>query len=181
MKNPRFSAAGMSIDPITTEDVPAFMEMMGELADFLNGSQNFVTTPEELKRVLFSDPPGMEVIVGRQDGEVAGFVNWFEDYKMFSGRRSMRVDYLYVRPKFRTRPLAIGMLVYLLRLAKARGYRYLEGAVLDRNAPARKMYKALKARELEMRTYNLDLDQVDLTAFQPSRPAWRPSGVALGP
>jgi ribosomal protein S18 acetylase RimI-like enzyme len=163
---PRFSAAGLAIEPVRSDDIPALMEMMGELADFLDGRLNFVTTAEELQTVLFSDPPAMEMILGRQDGEVAGFVNWFEDYKVFSGRRAMRVDYLYVRPKFRTRPLAIAMLVYLLRLAKARGYRYLEGSVLDRNTQARKMYKALKAKELEMRTYHLDLMEVDASVLE---------------
>ena len=77
MKMPRYSAAGLAIEPVEPGDIPAFMEMLGEMAEFLRGSKNFVTTPEELSQALFSSPPVMEAIIGRQEGEVAGFVNWY--------------------------------------------------------------------------------------------------------
>jgi GNAT superfamily N-acetyltransferase len=168
---PGFSAAGLAIDPIAPDDIPAFMEMLGEMAEFLHGSHNFVTTPEELNSVLFSTPPKMEAIIGRIEGQAAGFVTFFENYKVFSGRRCMRIDYLYVRPAFRTRPLAIAMMVYLLRVARARGYRYLEGEVLDWNLPARKMYEAFNAQEVPSRNLSLDLTTVDWSLFGRQAPA----------
>jgi GNAT superfamily N-acetyltransferase len=158
---PHFSAAGLEIAPVEAADIPAFMELLGEMAEFMQGSHNYITTPEELSRALFSTPPVLEAIIGRVEGQVAGFVTLYEGYKVFSGRRAMRVDYLYVRPRFRTRPLAIAMLVYLLRVAKTRGYRYLEGEVVDWNLPAKKMYTALNAQEVPSRNYNLDLTTVD--------------------
>jgi GNAT superfamily N-acetyltransferase len=118
----------------------------------------------------------MEAIVGRVNGEAAGFVTWFEEYRIFSGRRAMRMDYLYVRPAFRTRPLAMLMLMYALQVAKRRGYRYVEGQVLDWNAPARRMYQALKARELDTRIFSLDLASLDIAKYaRASHPVGEPS------
>ena len=162
---PRYASAGLAVEPVQPDDIPALMEMLGELAEFLRGSPNFVTTADELDRALFSESPAMEAIVSRVDGQPAGFVNWFEEYKIFSGRRAMRVDYLYVRPEFRTRPVAMLMLMYALQVAKYRGYRYVEGVVLDWNTPARRMYQSLKARELDTRIFSLDLASLNLAKY----------------
>jgi GNAT superfamily N-acetyltransferase len=162
---PRYASAGLAVEPIQSSDIPALMEMLGELAEFLRGAPNFVTTAEELERALCSDSPTMEAIISRVDGRPAGFVNWFEDYRLFSGRRAMRIDYLYVRPEFRTRPLAMLMLMYALQVAKQRGYRYLEGVVLDWNTPARRMYQSLKAKEQDTRVFSLDLGTLGLSKY----------------
>jgi GNAT superfamily N-acetyltransferase len=162
---PRYAAAGLAVEPVRSVDVPVLMEMLGELAEYLRGRQNFVTTEEELNRALLSEPPVMEALLSRVDGHPAGFVTWFEEYKIFSGRRAMRIDYLYVRPEFRNRPLAMLMLMYALQVAKTRGYRYVEGVVLDWNTPARRMYQALRARELDTRIFSLDLGSLNLTKY----------------
>ena len=128
--------------------MPVLMEMLGELADFLRLPQHFVNTPENLGSALFESPRGMEAVIVRYHGEVAGFASWLEKYRPFSGQSAMWVDYIYVRPAYRRFPLAVAMLIYMMGIAKARNYKYVQGAVLEWNTAARKMYGVFEARSL---------------------------------
>jgi GNAT superfamily N-acetyltransferase len=161
-EKPRYVSAGLSIDPLRPDDLPVFMEMMGELAVALGARGWFINPEENLHAALFSEPPRMEAILVRYKDEPAGFASWFETYEVLSGRLVMWFDYFYTRPQFRTRPIMPAMLLYLLKLAKDRKYLYVEGTVQEWNKEALTLYQLLKAEEVEHRLFRLDVSQIHL-------------------
>ncbi len=166
-----FSAAGLSIHAPMVDDIPSLMEMIAELAMFLKVPQNFYNTPENLERALLGEAPRLEAIVATFNDDPAGFATWGLDYRLFSGKQAMQLDYIYVKPEFRGKPVAIAMLVYLLSLAKRRDYLYIHGAVLNSNQGALNLYAGLKMKELDARAFKLDLEDVDWSLFQRFCPA----------
>jgi GNAT superfamily N-acetyltransferase len=156
-EKPRYAKGSLSIDPLTPEDMPVFMEMMNELAEALGAGGWFVNTQDNLHQAIFGDPPRMEVILVRLGGEPAGFASWFETYEVLSGKQVMWFDYFYTRPQYRTRPIAPAMLIYVMMLAKGRNYEYVEGTVQDWNKEALSLYMMLKADEVPHRLFRLEL------------------------
>ena len=161
-EKPRYSSAGLTIDPLTPEDLPVFMEMMGECAIALGARGWFVNTAESLHEALFGESTRMEAILVRFKGEPAGFSSWFETYEVLSGKLVMWFDYFYTRPQFRTRPIMPSMLLYLLQLAKDREYLYVEGTVQEWNKSALALYGLLKAEEIEHRLFRLDVSKIHI-------------------
>lgn len=161
LTKPSYSAAGLSIEPVRPDDVPDLLAMVGEIAEHLGASENFFNTADNLSQALFATPPLVEAVIARHEGRTAGFALWLEKYRVFSGRKMLWLDYLYVRPEYRRMPLGIGLLVYVLNLARARDYIAIQGTVLDANETARNLYAILKIEELNTRTFNLTLSKVN--------------------
>jgi len=168
---PSYHGNSLDIEPVTPEDLPVFMELVGELATFLKAPRDFTNTQEGFQHALFDDPPLMEAIMLRYDGEVAGMATWFENYEVLQGRKVMWFDYFYVRPEFRRRPIAPGVLIYLLILAREREYLWLEGTVNEWNNEAMSLYKMLKAEEPRQKLFRFTLEKLDWSLMRPFLPS----------
>jgi GNAT superfamily N-acetyltransferase len=154
-----------AVEPATPEDIPSLLEMLGEVAEFLGVAGSFTNTQESLGRALFGTPSTCEAMVARDAGRPAGFALWSEFYRPFSGRPALWLDYIYVRPEFRRKPLAMAMLVKVLALARERGYVSIYGLVFEWNEAARTLYALLHVEELDVRLFNFRLDAVDWSRF----------------
>jgi GNAT superfamily N-acetyltransferase len=161
-----YSSGGLSIDPVRPEDFPVFRELLGEMVEALDQLDLYTVTDDELKRAIFQDAPQMEAIIARYKGEPAGLATFTEGFHLVRGWNVMSFEYLFVRPRFRPYSIAVAMLIYLLLLARSRGYRRIEGFVEDRNEPTAALYRALNAQPAEQASYRLDLGAVDWSQFE---------------
>jgi GNAT superfamily N-acetyltransferase len=161
-----FSAVDLKVQPATPADVPILLEMLSEMAESIGALRNFTNTPESLTEALFGASPVCEIAVARDQGVAAGFAAWLEFYRPLSGRKALWLDYIYVRPESRGRPLALAMLCHLLALAKQRDYVSIFGAVLESN-PAQNIYSLLGAEEEKARFFFLYLSKVDWSLLGP--------------
>jgi GNAT superfamily N-acetyltransferase len=166
LETPSYASAGLTIDPVREEDIPVFRELLGELVQSMNQADIYAVEDDQLRAVLFSDPPQMEAIITRYKGEPAGLATWVEGFHLVRGSRIMGFEYLYVRPRFRSYSVAIAMLIYLVSLARHRGYIRIEGFVEDWNDPVAAFYRSLNATAASQSAYRLDLDKVDWSRFK---------------
>jgi GNAT superfamily N-acetyltransferase len=126
----------------TTEDVPAMVELVRELAAYERAAEEVQLTPELLSSALFGDRPAVFAHVATVDGEVAGFALWFVTFSTWLGRHGIYLEDLYVRPERRGEGLGRALLAELARVCIERGYGRLEWSVLDWNTPAIEFYRA---------------------------------------
>ncbi|HVO10274.1 MAG TPA: GNAT family N-acetyltransferase [Vicinamibacteria bacterium] len=147
----------LRIEPATAEDVPLVLRFIRELAQYERLEHQVVADEALLRRELFGERPGAEVLIARDQHEPLGFALFFHNFSTFVGRRGLYLEDLYVRPEHRGRGVGAALLRRLARLAVARGCGRFEWAVLDWNAPAIGFYRRLGARPLDDWTvYRLD-------------------------
>jgi predicted GNAT family acetyltransferase len=80
------------------------------------------------------------------DGEAAGFALFFTSYSTWRGHHGIRLEDLYVSPRFRGRGIGKALLSHLARVALEEGCPRLEWDVLAWNTPAIEFYHAQGAR-----------------------------------
>lgn len=139
--------------------------MVHELAAYEEAPELVEATPQDLHEALFGDgDPRVHAHVaevGDGDGgwQVVGMAVWYVTYSTWTGRHGLWLEDLYVRPTSRRLGLGRALLAALAAECTRRGYRRLEWWVLDWNAPAQAVYRAVGAvAEEEWTTWRLDGD-----------------------
>lgn len=135
----------LRIVPARARDVPRVLEMIQELAEFLELSHEVVATEESLREALFGPRPSAEVVFAEIGGEVAGFALFYDIFSTFRGRCGLHLEDLYVRPRWRGEGVGRSLLAYLARLTRARGCGRLEWWVLAHDERAAAFYEAAGA------------------------------------
>ena len=137
---------GSCIRPAHADELPVIIGLIRALAEYEKLLDAVVLEPAELHAQLFGDRPGAEVVlVVRGDAEVVGMALFFHNFSTFLGRRGLYLEDLFVLPSERGRGYGKALMVYLARLAIARGCGRFEWAVLDWNTPAIDFYRSLGA------------------------------------
>ncbi|MEV4252921.1 GNAT family N-acetyltransferase [Spirillospora sp. NPDC049652] len=134
------------IRPARSEDVPAILGLVRDLAEYERAAHEVKATEDDLRRSLFGPEPKVFAHVAEQDGRVVGFALWFLSYSTWLGRHGVYLEDLYVSPEARGHGHGRALLAELARIADERGYGRVEWAVLDWNAPAIGFYKSVGAR-----------------------------------
>jgi len=142
-------AAGFRIREATADDVPALLELIRGLAEYERLLEQLSATEESLRSHLFGARPAAEAVLAEENGVAVGFAVYFHNFSTFLGRPGLYLEDLFVRPAFRGRGYGKGLMVFVARLARARGCGRLEWSVLDWNRPAREFYRTLGARPLD--------------------------------
>jgi GNAT superfamily N-acetyltransferase len=135
----------LQIEPARPGDVPALVELIGELAEYERLRDQVRIRTSDLERHLFGPRPYAEAAVARAGTEVVGFALWFHNYSTFEGRPGLYLEDLFVRPTMRGRGYGEALLRYLARLAVERDCARFEWSVLDWNTPAIAFYRKLGA------------------------------------
>jgi GNAT superfamily N-acetyltransferase len=135
--------------PATPADVPAIVELIGELADYEQLRHECEARPEALHEHLFGERPAAEVLMGLVDGEVAGFALYFTNYSTFLTRPGIYLEDLFVRPQHRGVGLGKALLKRLAAIAVERGCGRFEWSVLDWNQPSIDFYVAHGAKAMD--------------------------------
>lgn len=138
--------ARLIIREATPADAELLLELVRELAVYERAPDAVVATAEDFRRHGFGQRPCYEAQIAELDGEPAGFSLHFYQFSTWTGRPSLYLEDLFVRPALRGRGVGKALLVQLARLARARGCARYQWQVLDWNRPAIDFYEALGAR-----------------------------------
>jgi GNAT superfamily N-acetyltransferase len=126
-------------------DVPLILGFIRELAAYEKLAHEVTATEELLRRNLFTERKGAEVLLAFEGTEAVGFAVFFHNFSTFMGKPGLYLEDLYVRPEYRGRGYGKALMVYLARLAKQRDCGRFEWWVLDWNAPPLEFYRSLGA------------------------------------
>jgi GNAT superfamily N-acetyltransferase len=116
----------VGIRAATEEDVPLILSLIKALAGYERLSYEVSATEDLLRKSLFGERWGAEVLVGCHVDEPAGFALFFHNFSTFLGRPGIYLEDLYAKPEVRGKGIGRAMLVYLAGLAKERDCGRLE-------------------------------------------------------
>jgi GNAT superfamily N-acetyltransferase len=140
---------GFRIRHATADDVPLLFGLIRGLAEYERLLEQVTATEESLRAHLFSARPAAEAVLAEEGRETIGFALFFNNFSTFAGKPGLFLEDLFVRPEFRGRGYGKALMVFVARLALARGCGRFEWSVLDWNTPARDFYRTLGARPLD--------------------------------
>ncbi len=135
----------MAIRAAVPGDVPALLDLIGDLAEYERARHEALATEPLLHDALFGAGHVAECEVAEADGGVVGLALWYRSFSTWTGRCGLYLEDLYVRPEHRGHGLGRALLARLAQICVERGWPRLEWAVLDWNEPALGFYRALGA------------------------------------
>jgi GNAT superfamily N-acetyltransferase len=135
----------VTVRPIRSDDVPAVVALVRELADYEKALHEARLTEEQLSGALFGDSAALFGHVAEQEGAVVGMALWFLNFSTWRGTHGIYLEDLYVSPAHRGTGLGRELLRTLAAVCVERGYSRLEWSVLDWNTPSIEFYKAAGA------------------------------------
>lgn len=141
--------ATIDIRKAEEQDIPVILRFIQSLADYERLRDSCVATEAQLRKTLFRDNPGAEVIIASIGGEPKGFALFFHNYSTFLAQRGLYLEDLFVNPDARGHGVGYALLSALARIAIERDCGRLEWAVLDWNQLAIDFYKRIGARPLD--------------------------------
>jgi GNAT superfamily N-acetyltransferase len=140
----------------TADDVAEITAMIHELAEFEHAADQCTVTERQITAALFADPPTVYGHVTESDGQIAAMALWFLNFSTWDGAAGVYLEDLYVRPRFRRRGLARGLLAALAAECVRNGYSRLSWAVLDWNTDAIALYDGVGGQpQTEWTTYRV--------------------------
>ncbi|MEP6960939.1 MAG: GNAT family N-acetyltransferase, partial [Acidobacteriota bacterium] len=119
--------------------------MIRGLAEYEKLSHVVTATEEALRRTLFGDRPGAEVLLAQEGDACSGFALFFPNYSTFLAKPGLYLEDLFVKPEARGHGVGLALLQRLAAIARERDYGRVEWSVLDWNEPAIGFYKKLGA------------------------------------
>jgi GNAT superfamily N-acetyltransferase len=138
-----------SINQITGDEVSGLLELIRELARFEKLEHEVEATIESLTESLFGPKPVAGALIGRVDGEMAGYALYFFTFSSFIGRAGIWLEDLYVRPAFRRQGLGREMIEAVARIGAERNCGRFEWTALNWNKNALEFYRKLGAQMME--------------------------------
>ena len=131
------------------DDIPLILQFIRELAEYEKAPEKAVATAEDLRRYGFAGNPKFRVLIAEWQGEPAGFALFFYHYSTWTGRPTLFLEDVFVRPHFRAKGIGKALLLRLARMAIDEGCGRIEWQVLDWNTPAIEFYQSLGARVMK--------------------------------
>ena len=122
------------------------LQFIRELAAFEREPDAVKMTEAQLAEALFGQHPKAEALLAETDSGPVGFAIWFESFNSWTGRPSLYLEDVYLRPEARKQGIGKAIFAHLAKLAISRGYHRFEWSVLDWNEPAIKFYLGLGAQ-----------------------------------
>jgi GNAT superfamily N-acetyltransferase len=139
------SLMDVRIREATEADVPVILELIRGLAEYEKLSHAMAATEDALRRTLFGERRGAEVLLACEGEDCLGFALFFPNYSTFLAKPGLYLEDLFVKPHARARGIGTALLRRLAAIACERGYGRLEWSVLDWNERAIGFYKKLGA------------------------------------
>jgi GNAT superfamily N-acetyltransferase len=133
----------------TPNDVPLILALVRELADYEREPDAVVATVPMLHDALFGPKPAAEAVIAEVGGTPVGFALFFHNFSTWTGKRSLYLEDLYVRPEARGKGTGKALLRHLAGVALDRDCTRFEWSVLDWNEPAIKFYDAMGAESMD--------------------------------
>ena len=134
---------------ITRDEVPGLLELIRELARFEKLEHEVEATADSLTASLFGLNSVAGALIGRVDGELAGYALYFFTFSSFIGRPGIWLEDLYVRPAFRRQGLGRAMIEAVARIGAERNCGRFEWTALNWNKNALDFYRKLGAKMMD--------------------------------
>ena len=126
-------------------DLAAIVALITDLAVYEREPDAVKITVDQLRSVLFGEPPAAYALVAEVEGQVGGFALYFLNFSTWEGVSGIYLEDLYVRPEHRGLGLGQALLNGLAEIAVSRGYARVEWSVLNWNQPAIDFYRRMGA------------------------------------
>jgi GNAT superfamily N-acetyltransferase len=139
----------LTIRSAAPDDLDAIVGFIHALAEYEKLSHAVKADPATLARYLFGSRPMAEVLIADMDGTSIGFALFFHNFSTFEGRPGLYLEDLFVRPEARGAGAGRALLARLAQIALDRDCARLEWSVLDWNAPAIAVYRAIGAQPMD--------------------------------
>jgi GNAT superfamily N-acetyltransferase len=140
------AAGDIEIRRARREDVPPILEMVRELAEYEDLTDQLRADETLYERALFGDPPSAEALIALRDGEPIGYAVYFATFSTFLAIQGIWLEDLYVRPDHRKSGAGRALLAAVAAQLRERGGDRLEWAALDWNELALGFYRGLGAK-----------------------------------
>jgi GNAT superfamily N-acetyltransferase len=143
-------------------DVPALLELFGELAEYEHLTHELRATEQGLEAALFGHSPVAEALIAERDAdsggsETLGYALFFPTFSSFLTSTGVWLEDLFVRPSHRGGGVGRALLSAVAVRVRERGGERLEWAALDWNELALGFYRRLGAETMgEWITHRLD-------------------------
>jgi GNAT superfamily N-acetyltransferase len=137
------------IRPARPGEAGLVLSFIRALADYERLAHEVEATEASLDAALFGPAPRAFCDIAEWDGQPAGFALWFYNFSTFRARHGIWLEDLYVDPQLRGRGIGKALMASLARRCVAEGLGRLEWWVLDWNAPAIEVYRAIGARMMD--------------------------------
>lgn len=128
----------------TVEDAALLRAMIRELAEFEQELQWVSIQEDDLVRDGFGGNPRFRALIAEWDRQPAGYALYYPYFSTWVGRGLFLED-LFVRENFRGQGIGKGLLAAVARVAIEEGCYGIQWEVLNWNAKAIELYKALGA------------------------------------
>lgn len=156
-----------SIRKATPSDAKTLVDLILELAAYerlLDAAEPSVDLLEE--HLSAEALTGCEALIAETDRDTAvGFALFFHNYSTFLTNAGLYVEDLFVRPTYRGEGIGFALFQRLAQIARERGCRRMDWAVLDWNTDAIDFYEDLGAEPLdEWTTMRLDEEGIEEVA-----------------
>lgn len=156
----------MEVRKAGSEDAETLVALILELAEYEKLRDEAEPDAAALRLQLAEDAnPRCEALLAEVDGTAVGFALFFRNYSTFLTNFGTYLEDLYVRPEHRGAGIGFALLQRVAQIARARGSRRLDWAVLDWNTPAIDFYRQLGAEPLDdWTTMRLTEEAIDRVA-----------------
>jgi len=135
------------------KDFPVIMEMIKELAVFEKAPDQVRNTVEQMQR---EKDYFKALVAEKSDGEIIGMAVFFFAYYTWVGK-SLYLDDLYVKEKYRGQGVGKALLEKVLEFARQNRCKRVRWQVLEWNTPAIEFYKKMGVR-LDDEWINCDVE-----------------------
>lgn len=146
------SIPGCHLRFASEEDLPAIMNFIKELAEYVELLDEVEVSEQEMSKNLFGPKPYAEVILAIYNKKPVGFALFFHSFSTFLGKPGLYLEDLFVMPAFRGKGIGKSLLRFLAVTAVSRNCGRLEWSVLDWNTRAVEFYKNLGAQSMNEST-----------------------------
>lgn len=123
-----------------TEDVPAILGLVKELAEFEKAPHLVENTVDQLREDGFGPNPVYKAFVAEKNGRIIGFSLSYIRYSTWRGR-VLYLEDIYVQPDFRSGGVGRRLMEITIEYARSLGLKYVVFQVLDWNQKAIDFYK----------------------------------------
>ena len=139
----------LTIRPAMPDDIDMIISFIRALADYEKLSHAVKADRATLAHYLFGPRPMAEVLMAESGGAAIGFALFFHNFSTFEGRPGLYLEDLFVQPESRGVGAGRALLARLAQIALERDCARLEWSVLDWNAPAIAVYRAIGAQPMD--------------------------------
>ena len=139
----------VTIRPAVADDSALILRFIRDLADYEKLLDSVEATEAHVTAALFGDNPRAFADIAEIDGAPVGFALWFYNFSTFVGRHGIYLEDLFVRPEARGSGAGKALLANLARRCVDENLGRLEWSVLDWNAPAIAVYRAIGAQPMD--------------------------------